>query len=256
MNAPSRARSGELDWDYSVLAASYEKRAPYAAEAIAEALDTACLPARARALDVGAGTGRLTAILAACGLAVTALEPNREMRAIGVEKTRGLDVAWRDARGENTGCADASFDLVAFGSSFNVFDPTLALREASRVLHGAGWLMCLWNHRDLTDPLQAKVEASIRRNVRDYRYGTRRDDPSGLIDASELFGPVLFVERCFMHRTHRADFIDGFRAHATLRRQSGALFPRVLADIEHELASEEWLDVPFSTRVWMAQRAE
>ena len=39
--------------------------------------------------------------------------------------------------------------------------------SATRILRHRGWFACVWNHRDLEDPLQAEVETLIRARIPD-----------------------------------------------------------------------------------------
>ena len=241
------------DWDYSALAAHYDKRAPYAPVALDALVAALALPPGAPAADIGAGTGRLALPLSERGLDVTAVEPNDAMRAIGRRHERAT-LRYVDATGEATGLSDGAFALVAYGSSFNVLDPARALREAVRLLCAGGAIALMWNHRDLDDPLQDAIERAIHRRVPDYAYGTRRADPSAQIEASGAFGAVRTIEHRFRHRTSSADFLDGFRAHATLLRQAGDARDAVLADIAALVGDGDTLAVPFATRIWYARR--
>lgn len=54
------------------------------------------LPLSGRALDIGAGSGRDAAALAARGFAVTAVEPTAELRAEGVRLHAGSAITWLD----------------------------------------------------------------------------------------------------------------------------------------------------------------
>ena len=175
------------------------------------------------------------------------------MRGIGATNTEGADVRWIEATAENTGLPDHAFALVAFGSSFNVTDRQSALRESARLLRPRGWFACMWNHRDLDDPVQAEVEAIIRSHVRDYALGTRREDQTAEIGRSRLFGPVLVIEAPFRWILPKDDFVAAWRSHATLKRQAGSAFPAVIADIEAALASRDTLEVPYVTRLWCAE---
>ncbi|UXI67828.1 class I SAM-dependent methyltransferase [Tahibacter amnicola] len=242
-----------LNWDYSALATHYDKRAPYATDAIDALVAALQLDATCAVADIGAGTGRLSLPLAERGLTVTAVEPNPQMRAIG-EQIRHPRLRFVDGCGETTGLPAGAFGLVSYGSSFNVLDTTAALDESCRLLQNNGAIALLFNHRDLEDPLQREVEAVIRHHVPDYAYGSRRDDPTPRIAQHGGFGTVQSLSTRFIHRTSRADFIDGFRAHATLLRQAGAARAAVFAGLEALLADQPVIDVPFTTRAWYAHR--
>ena len=167
----------KTNWDYTSLAESYVKRPDYAGTAIDWIVETAGIGRGAKVCDVGAGVAHLTIMLAERGLDVVAVEPNDAMRALGIKRTeRFSNVRWFEGTGEKTGQPDATFDLVTFGSSFNVTDRELALKETARILKPEGWFACMWNHRDLSDPLQSKIEAIIGSHVEGYSYGSRRED--------------------------------------------------------------------------------
>ncbi|HEX3896008.1 MAG TPA: hypothetical protein VHW73_07345, partial [Rudaea sp.] len=142
--------------------------------------------------------------------------------------------------------------LVCFGSSFNVLDRAASLREAARLLQACGWIACLWNHRDLDDPVQRKIETVIRRRLPDYALGTRRENPSDVIRESGLFDAARNFDCRFTHHASRDIFVAGFRAHATLVRQAGRQLDAILDDISHALPAR--VSVPFSTRIWVAQK--
>jgi ubiquinone/menaquinone biosynthesis C-methylase UbiE len=72
------------------------------------------------------------------------------------KNTKGTNVVWTEGVGEATGLQTSSVYAVFYGSSFNVMDQDKALKEAARILRPTGWLVCMWNHRDLTDMLQKK----------------------------------------------------------------------------------------------------
>ena len=70
-------------WDYTALAASYNKRAPYSKPVIDEFLRNSGVTSGAKACDIGAGTGNLTLFLLKSGLRVVAVEPNRQCARSG-----------------------------------------------------------------------------------------------------------------------------------------------------------------------------
>jgi ubiquinone/menaquinone biosynthesis C-methylase UbiE len=65
---------------------------------------------------------------------------------------------------------DASVDAVTVGQAFHWFDAVPAAAEIARVLRPGGALGLIWNIRDLTDPLQARVNELL--------LPYRRDTPS------------------------------------------------------------------------------
>lgn len=246
----------KTEWDYTTLADAYLKRPDYADAAIDAMLSIAGAEKGDKFCDVGAGVAHLTLMLANRGINVAAVEPNDAMRANGMKRTEHLtNVHWSEGTGEQTGQATREFDMVTFGSSFNVCDRVAALKETSRILKPRGWFACMWNHRQLDDPIQASIETIIKERVSSYGYGTRREDQTAIIDASGLFGPVVHLDSRVIHEQTPAECVEAWRSHATLERQAGAAFGAVVAAIEAYLLSlkQNTIQIPYSTNIWVAQ---
>lgn len=246
----------KTEWDYTDLAEAYLKRPDYAQSAIDRMLAAAGVKKGDAACDVGAGAAHLTLKLAAYGLDVCAVEPNDAMRANGIKRTSQYkNVQWFEGVGEHTGMDDGKFDLVTFGSSFNVCDRQEALKETKRILKPGGWFACMWNHRDLNDPLQKEIEDILKAEIADYSYGTRREDQTDVINQSGLFGEVVYVEGTVVHEILAEDFIEGWKSHGTVQRQSKEKFDLINEKIRRliEERGEEYIKVPYTTRIWMAQ---
>lgn len=245
----------QLAWDYTELADAYAYRPNYADAAIDRVLEASQIDRNARVIDLGAGTGHLTIKLAARGLRILALEPNARMRAIGMARTEGLaNVCWTDGVMTATSLDGGQFDLATYGSSFGVADYPSTLAEAGRILRPGGAVACLFNHRNLADPIQQAVEELIRSELPDFRHGNRRGDQTHYIDASGLFGPVERIDVEFLHEQATADWVAAWSAHATLRQQAGDRFAQILAGISALVAARcaETIRVPYTTRVWIA----
>lgn len=246
----------KTEWDYTTLAESYLKRPAYAEDAISTMLEHAGVRQGARICDIGAGTAHLTIPLAQRGFHVTAVEPNDAMREQGVKRTSDYpNVTWYEGTGEASGQPDSQFDLVTFGSSFNVVDRQAALREARRILVPKGWMACMWNHRDLDDPIQARIEAIIKARVSGYDYGSRREDQTQFLENSGIFSSVRFIEGTVEHRQPVSDVVEAWRSHATLQRQAGEQFSKLVDEISDYLRDlgESSISVPYTTRLWMAR---
>jgi SAM-dependent methyltransferase len=133
-----------LSSSFGAAAAAYaEHRPDYAAAAVRWALEGA--PGR-RVLDLGAGTGKLTAGLLALDAEVTAVEPDAEMLG---ELRRTLPRARALLGGaEAIPLPDGSVDAVLAGNAMHWFDMAVAGPEIARVLAPGGVLAGLWNTLD------------------------------------------------------------------------------------------------------------
>jgi len=246
-------------WDYTEMAEAYLKRPDYSLEAINAIIKMSGIPPNGKICDVGAGAAHLTIMLASRGFSIIAIEPNDAMRANGMERTNQFPaVQWHEGVGEDTKMGSGLFDMVTYGSSFNVCDRQQALKESHRILKSAGYFVCMWNHRELADPLQRQIEEIIINSVPDYTYGSRREDQANIIIQSGLFGGVEFIEYPVVHRIKASDFVEGWHSHGNLRRQAGKKFESIIVEIgnvvKQAVGEDDCIDVPYMTRVWMAEK--
>ncbi len=125
------------------------------------------LPLGATIVDLGSGTGILTAQLLEHfkdkGIKVLGLEPNEAMRKAAEE---ALATQMRDGHfvsmnktSENTGLQDRSVDLVIAGQAFHWFDVEKTRQECLRILKPEGGVALLYNDR------RGKVSKELERIV-------------------------------------------------------------------------------------------
>jgi SAM-dependent methyltransferase len=126
---------------FGAAATAYAEHRPgYALAAVRWAIEAA---PGVRVLDLGAGTGKLTATLVAMGVDVTAVEPDIAMLT---ELRRTLpDVRALLGGAEAIPMPDSSVDAVLAGNAMHWFDMDTAGPEIARVLAPGGLLVGLWN---------------------------------------------------------------------------------------------------------------
>lgn len=111
-----------------------------------------------RAIDLGAGTGKLSWALAAHGLEVTAVDTSAAM--LETARRGGPDggapgagsVTTHVAPAEDTGLEAGAAQLVTVAQAWHWFDAQAASAEAVRLLAPGGVLALVWNMLDVTIP--------------------------------------------------------------------------------------------------------
>lgn len=120
-----------------------------------DAVDLLLTTAPTQVVDVGAGTGKLTAALTAPGREVVAVDPDEAMLARLRDRVSGVRTLV--GTGESIPLPDASADLVTFGQAWHWVDVPAASAEVGRVLRPGGALGLLWNIRDTSEPWVAEL---------------------------------------------------------------------------------------------------
>ncbi len=247
----------KTEWDYTALANAYLERPNYAADLLEKLFIIAGLKEGDKVCDIGAGVAHLTIPLGLKGYNVDAIEPNDAMRANGIKRTESMpNINWYEGTGEETGRESEAYDFASFGSSFNVCDRAKALNEVYRILKPGKWFTCMWNHRQLDDPIQQEIESIIKSYIEDYTYGTRREDQSKVIAASGLFHNIQEHTGTVIHTQKVEKAVEAWRSHGTLHRQAGSNFDKIIENIQSYLASlgVDKIEIPYTTRSWIAQK--
>src|SRR5512146_109588 len=148
---------------------AYAKYRPSYPAAAIDLLEARCgLRRGADAVDLGSGTGILSALLVKRGARVFGIEPNREMRYYSDLAVSG-EFYSDSGTAENTQMPDRFFDLLVSGQAFHWFDPQRTRVEALRILKPAAWAALLWNERAAGPvPFLEEYEALLRRYAPEY----------------------------------------------------------------------------------------
>jgi SAM-dependent methyltransferase len=142
-------RTDEQRLAFGRVAQLYDHARPsYPAEVIDAVLDYGHLQAPARLLEVGAGTGKATALLAERGFRVLAIEPSSEMAALARANCapwRGVEIVecefeqWR--RGERV-------HAVISAQAWHWIESDARYERAGEALHPGGILAAIWTFPD------------------------------------------------------------------------------------------------------------
>ncbi len=111
-----------------------------------EALDWLIPEGATDVLEIGAGTGILTRLLAERVSHVTAVEPDERMRAVLAAGQPDLEVL--AGRAEEIPAADSSVDVVIAQSAWHWVDEERAVPEVARILRPDGRLSLVWSGPD------------------------------------------------------------------------------------------------------------
>lgn len=251
--------------DYTSLASDYARHRPSYAPDLPERLVAEALGGTGRPrhaidfVDVGAGTGIWTRMVAPHVRRATAVEPNESMRALGRRGGGGDAIRWRSGCAERTGLPACSADLVTMASSFHwaAFEPATA--ELARVLRPGGVFAALWNTRRLgEDPLLLEIEAELARRVPNLeRVSSGRSAfCEGLTErlaGCGHFARVHYVEGRHVERMSPERYLGVWRSVNDVRAQAGEeRFARFLSFVARRTAGLGHIDAAYTTRAWLA----
>ena len=141
--------SDEQRLAFGRVAELYDRARPsYPAVTIDALVEHCGLIAGSRVLEVGAGTGKATELLAARDLDVTAIEPSADMAAVArVKLERWPDVRVVEGMFEDW-ASDERFDAVVSVQAWHWVDPAMRYALAHRALTPGGTLAAVWAFPD------------------------------------------------------------------------------------------------------------
>src|SRR5258705_3665632 len=119
--------------------------------------------------DIGSGTAFLSELFLTNGNRVYGVEPNSEMRQAGEEYLAAYDgFSSIEGSAESTTLEDASVDFVTAGQAFHWFEPEKTRAEFRRILRPQGWVVAIWNFREMETPFARAYEDILVKYGTDY----------------------------------------------------------------------------------------
>lgn len=204
-------------------------------------------------VDLGAGTGKLTAVLLGEQHRVVAVEPLEPLRATLARALQGARAL--DGRAEAIPLPDASADAVLVGQAFHWFDVAPALEEIARVLRPGGRLGLIWNFRD-----------DAQAWMRDLSALTGEDGlPDDWTRQLELLPRVAAVDRRDFELVHPVDrdtlvaLVRSWSATASLpdaEREAVLLRVRELWDRHPDLGSASGAALTYRTETYRVRLSD
>ena len=229
---------------------------------IASAFDLPELPA---AVDLGAGTGKVSRAAAAMGWRVTAVEPGPRMIEVlrRMAATEGFEIEAIEATAEDTGLEDARFDVATAGEAWHWFDGPLALAEVARIVKPGGGFAFFWN---VVDEARSELVAAERQLVDEYgvsggevRLPGPRPETAAAVRAAGAFDEPSFIQVPHQVPMTGAEYLGFARTKSHLRTAPPELQERYLRAFDdmlraHGVGPTDGIEVPFIVDCWLARR--
>ena len=240
-------------WGGGDNASSYERGRPsYPREAVEHLAHVLNIGPGRTVVDLGAGTGKFTRLLAATGAHVVAVEPQAAMRAeLSAAAPESVDVL--DGGAEAIPLPDASVDVVCAATAFHWFDHEVAMPEIARVVRNGGGLGLVWNDRDERVAWVRQMTEIIRWDG--YRpYGVNFDWRP-FIELGGFFSYGGRMQFPYVQLLDRASFVDRVSSISYISTMSPSERAPVLARTASLVAGfDEPFELPYQCDVIWASR--
>lgn len=231
---------------------AYERGRPsYPREALADLAARLGLTESSTVLDLAAGTGKLTELMAPLVGRVIAVEPSSEMLAAlhaklpAVEALRGT--------GEAIPVGDAAVDAVFVAEAFHWFATAAACREIHRALAPGGGLALLWNRARWSEddlPWLPRFDALVTPiRVAAGEFPAAGDSWKAIVRGSGLFEPLTSDEVEHRHAVDADAFVDLVASWSWIANLPDAGRSAVLGEVRELIGDRSPIDLRYATEI-------
>ena len=249
--------------DFTVLADHYRKyRVGYHDDVLSAILGLFTAdPSELDVVDVGAGTGIWTRLMAGRGCRCTAVEPNDSMRAAGGSSNGEMTIEWLQGSAEKVPLPPGCADWVTMASSFHWAQFEIALMEFHRLLRPGGWFTCLWNPRavekhEITLDIEQKIENLVPEMQR--KSSGRSQFTSELmtrLPSTGHFQSPIYMEAQFTVDMSREQYLGVWDSVNDIRAQAGeSRWQKIREYISQRTENVANIPCVYWTRAWSCQR--
>jgi SAM-dependent methyltransferase len=203
------------------VADAYDRFRPgYPAPILPDVEFLASLPPRGRILEIGSGTGQLTATFAQRGYSIVALEPGTALATIARANLASYpNVQVVGSTMEDWGPDSAPFDLVLAAQSFHLVDLQRRFALAAGVLSPRGALAIVWSYRLPGDsPAHRALQAAYAHHAPPTLPPDQlwQDTPfEDEIDRSGLFESVFMRKYLWTQVYDPTEYVGLLESHAS-----------------------------------------
>jgi ubiquinone/menaquinone biosynthesis C-methylase UbiE len=243
---------------FGAVAADYDRLRPAPADA---AVDWLVPPGCQVAVDLGAGSGLLTRMLATRVREVIAVEPDDRMLA--VLSARSPQVQALCGYAESIPLEDSSADAVFVSSAWHWMDEARAVPEIARVLRPGGRFGVIWTTRDRTADSEWMYDLEAFRRpgeVRDRRTDTSRRMSHHAVTLPDdgSFGELATASFSYVAQLAVDDMVALLGTYSAVITASDAerqhWLDRARAIIAQQAPGQDSVDLPIRSWCWRADR--
>ena len=250
--------------DFTEVAKHYYNRPAYSSILIEKLIrcinDTSKPLEKIRVVEVGAGTGKLTKMLANFGVDMTAVEPNDAMREEGIKYTKNTQVKWEKGSGENTNINSNSKDWVVMASSFHWTDPNKSLPEFYRILDKVGYFTAIWNPRNIAkNSIFEEIEQEIKNiipelnRVSSGKQNTKKWEE--VLISTGHFKDCIFMECDYVEMMDKERYMGVWRSVNDIQAQAGKeRWEEILNMINNKIKDMQIIEIPYKIVAWTVKK--